>query len=231
MEEAIVAGDGQEEAEAQAQAGRATEDEHSSRPWPWVAMLGEQLSSMYGYAAMGSAFNVLFAVGISALHWTEWKTAVPTLGSLAGSLMTSLIIPLSVALRTTLSIAAEDPYPNTRHFSWRYAPHCFISMLCSGCLSTALIYLLPKVLGATPSPEFYFTDIVAMVLMFTACVVFTAYVMKRCSDRDRRLGGEAQRRRDDGAAQHGREEAASADFGLSNILNIISIMFIIVGCE
>ena len=185
-------------------------DEDPQDPGAWTGRIVQQLSGVWGYAVIGSAFNLALATGLSSLEWTNWggdgekasnvvtsssasqveSQSVPKYNKWTMGFFMSVICPVAISLRTTFAVTVHDPQllPTVRWQGWRYAPHCLISMLISTLVAAGFLYLLPISLGA--QMHYYFTDAVPIILQMTVCVVFTAQVMQFFYRRDHQQGGD-----------------------------------------
>ena len=180
--------------EAKVEANKEGQDEAINGT---VAVLVEQEARIYGYALIGSAYNVMYALGLSSLPLTFWKgdgaTAasasagaagtVPVVdrwawGLFFGGLFGSVVFPL----RCTFAVATGSPHtlPGNEIDSWDYALVCLVSMVLSCSANAGLTYFLPLAYGALP--EYYFLDIVPMILNFTVSIIITRRVMRAYLD-------------------------------------------------
>ena len=175
--------------EAQVEAEKENQDDTTSI----VAMVVEQLARMYGYALIGCAYNVMYALGVSALPLTNWQGdgataasasgAVPVVdrwawGLFIGGLFGAVVYPL----RCTFAIATGSPHtlPGKEIDSWDCALVCLVSMVLSCSANVGLTYFLPLAYGAYP--EYYFLEVVPITLCFTLCVIITRRVMRAYLD-------------------------------------------------
>ena len=187
------------------------QDEEPKDPGAWTGRIVQQLSGVWGYAVIGSAFNLALATGLSSLEWTNWRgdgteasnvvtsssasqlesQSVPKYNKWTMGFFVSILWPVAISLRTTFAVATSDPepLPDIRWQGWRYAPHCLISMLISTLVAAGFLYLLPISMGA--QMHYYFADAVSIILQMTVCVVFTALVMQFFYRRDRQQGDDA----------------------------------------
>jgi len=180
--------------EAKVEANREGQDEAINGT---VAVLVEQGSRIYGYALIGSAYNVVYALGVSALPLTKWRgdgaTAASTSAGAAGAVpvvdrwawglfIGGLFLSVVFPLRCTFAIATGSPHtlPGLEIDSWDCALVCLVSMVLSCSANFGLTYFLPLAYGAFP--EYYFLDIVPMILDFTVCVIITRRVMRAYLD-------------------------------------------------
>ena len=176
--------------EAQVEAEKENQDDTTSI----VAMVVEQLARMYGYALIGCAYNVMYALGVSALPLTNWQGdgataasasgAVPVVdrwawgGLFIGGLFGAVVFPL----RCTFAIATGSPHtlPGSEIESWDCALVCLVSMVLSTSANVGLTAFLPLAYGACP--QYYFLDLVPIILCFTLCIIFTRRVMRAYLD-------------------------------------------------
>tara|TARA_A100001015_G_scaffold243488_1_gene278479 strand:+ start:1209 stop:2015 length:807 start_codon:yes stop_codon:yes gene_type:complete len=183
-------------------------DEEPQDPGAWTGRIVQQLSGVWGYAVIGSAFNLALVTGLSSLEWTNWggdgaeasnvvtsssasqveSQSVPKYNKWTMGVFVSLVWPVVFSLRMTFAVAATDPepLPDIRWQGWRYDPHCFIFMLISTLVVAGFLYILPISLGA--QMHYYFADAVSIILQMSVCVVFTARVMQFFYRRDRQQG-------------------------------------------
>ncbi len=231
------------------------EEPQQQDPGAWTGRIVQQLSGVWGYAVIGSAFNLALVAGLSSLEWTNWggdgveatngaasSTAsevepqgVPKYNKWTMGVYISVTSSVLASLRTTFAVAADDPkpLPGDEWCGWKYAPHCFISMLISTLFVAAFFYTLPVSLGA--QVHYYFADAVPFLLQMTVCVVFTAQVMKFFYRRDQQRGGGAtmpEQPQNEVRDHNGEEEK---DFGCFKEtvaqLNMILIGAVALGCS
>ena len=159
------------------------ENEQAEDPGAWVGRLVQQLSGVWGYAIIGSASNLSLVAAMSSMQWTDWEGSteaststsssaspmqlqhgMPKHNRLTMAIVTSVLFPIATSIRTTFTVASNDPLPFAadQWQGWKYAPHCLIVMLSSTLIMTGLSYTLPESLGA--HVHFYFADTVSIVL-------------------------------------------------------------------
>ena len=227
------------------------QDEEPRDPGMWTGRIVQQLSGVWGYAVIGSAFNLALVAGLSSLEWTNWggdgmeqtssstsevePQGVPKYNKWTMGVFMSIFGPVVISLRTTFAVATTDPQPlpGIEWKSWRYAPHCFIFMLISSLVVAGIFYILPISLGA--QVHYYFADAVSFLLTSTVCVVFTAEVMKFFYRRDHQQGGGAavqeQPQNEVGDEDHKDEEGRDCFEETLQQLNVILICAVALGCE
>ena len=227
-------------------------------PGAWTGRLVQQLSGVWGYAVIGSAFNLSLVAGLSSLEWTNWggdgaeatnvatsssasevePQSLPTYNKWAMGFFVSIICPVVISLRTTFAVATNDPHslPDLEWRGFRYTPHCFISMLISTLFVAGFLYILPISLGA--QMHYYFGDTVSFLLQLSVCVVFTAQVMKFFYMRDHQEGGDTavQEQSQNEAGDEDREDQEETKdldcFGQTlKHLNIFLLAFVALGCQ
>ena len=243
------ANDGEREA---AQDFLQDEESHQD-PGAGTGRLVQQLSGVWGYAVIGSAFNLSLVAAISSLEWTNWggdgaeassdisssapSTSMPKYNKWTLGVFISVICPVFLSLRTTFAVATLGPHPlpGDGWVGWGYASYCFISMLISTLCVAGFIYVLPISLGG--QLHYYFGDVVPMLLQGTVCVVFTAEVMKFFYKRDRRQGGDSAAQEQPGNEvgdedHEGQEESQGFNCFQETLrqLNMLSICVVVLGC-
>ena len=246
------------EREAAAENFPQDEEPHQQDPGAWTGRLVQQLSGVWGYAVIGSAFNLSLVAGLSSLEWTNWggdgaeatnvatsssaseggAQSVPKYNKWTMGVFISVLWPLALSLRTTFAVTTNDPHslPDLEWRGFRYTPHCFISMLISTLVTAGILYILPISLGA--QVHYYFADVVSLLLEFTGCVVFTAQVMKFFYMRDHQEGGDTavQEQSQNEAGDEDREDQEETKdldcFGQTlKHLNIFLLAFVALGCQ
>ena len=220
-------------------------------PGAWTGRIVQQLSGVWGYAVIGSAFNLSLVAGLSSLEWTNWggdgtkatneassssasegeTQSMPMYNKWTMGVFMSLICSVVLSLRTTFAVAANDPYllPSIVYKCRRYARHCFIFMLVSSLCVAGLLYILPISLGA--QMHYYFADVVPILLSMSVCVVFTAEAMRFFYRRDHQQGGDTavheQSQNDVGDNEdHGDEEERKGLDCYKQTLRQLNITFI-----
>ena len=130
---------------------------------------------------------------MSALPLTNWQGdgataasasgAVPVVdrwawGLFIGGLFGAVVFPL----RCTFAIATGSPHtlPGNEIDSWDCALVCLVSIVLSSSANVGLTAFLPLAYGACP--QYYFLDLVPIILCFTLCIIFTRRVMRAYLD-------------------------------------------------
>ena len=112
-------------------------------------------------------------------------------------------------------------------------------MLFSGLVASGLTYVLPTRLGA--HLEFYFLELVPIILNLTFCVIFTSALMDFFERRDRnRVRGEREvgagagaraGEQNDPAPPRNNEDGASFLAQIAQLANTTTLLLIMLGCE
>ena len=107
---------------------------------------------------------------------------------------------------------------------------CFFTMLLSSYSVFGLTYVLPTELGV--NMEYYFLEIVPIVIMLTACVVCTSRVMDYFERRSRRgAQGRPEVERQIDPERENEEAKRSLLFQIGEQLNAIVLLLMMLGCK
>ena len=223
------------------------------------AKIVEDLSRTYGYALLGSVLNIVYVLGVSSLPLTTWlgdgkaaggegATPIPSVNRLGWGVGFSGTMVIVLAAVCTFGIAQGSPRPLPgvgEINSWDCALPCFLGMLLSGCTFFGITYLLPVSQGA--SPEFYFLDVIPIILTMTVGIVLTRILMRAYldfvqGDQDHSTSTDESKGKESSTAKSAAsrrgskkdkkaKESSSIWKNVLDMTNLFLLIFMMLGCE
>ena len=211
-----------------------------------ITVIVEEESRVYGYALLVAVLSTPVVLAISTLPLTKWAGAFPRVDERWGLFYwASLWIP-TLACVCMFATSSHGPYclPGKEIEGWKTALPCIVGMLVVGYSNFGLTYFLPKSLGA--QAEFYYLDVIPMVLNVTVGVALTRELMKAYLIWTRKnlassssgngslalTGAEREGREEDSALAANKDEDAGLLQKLAtDITNVVFVAFILFACE